>query len=81
MTIQIPNDLACRLSEVAAAQHKSVEQVAVEQLRFLDVRLTSPGYLLGVIRGLARPSEGAVDDLEAAIAAQILPVREDGLFD
>jgi len=35
MTIQIPDDLARGLREIAAAQNKSVDQVALARLRSL----------------------------------------------
>jgi len=81
MTIQIPDDLAHGLEGIAAAQHKSVEQVAVESLRSLVNRTGSPEVLLRAFRELKHPSAAAVDDLEASIAAGRLPVRDEGVFD
>jgi predicted transcriptional regulator len=81
MTIQIPDDLAHGLEGIAAAQHKSVEQVAVESLRSLVNRPGSPEALLRAFRELKHPSAAAVDDLEAAIAAGRVPVRDEGAFD
>jgi hypothetical protein len=81
MTIQIPDDLARGLEGVAAAQKKTLEQLAVERLRTLLVKPVSPEAVLRAIRVLPRPSSGAVDDLEAAIAASGLPVRDLGAFD
>jgi hypothetical protein len=81
MTIQIPDDLAHGLEGMAAAQQKSVEQVAVDGLRSLIDRATSPEVVLRTVRGLPHPSADAVDDLEAAIAAARLPVRDQGEFD
>ena len=81
MTIQIPDDLAHYLEAVAADQKKSVEQLAVERLRSLFERPLSPEDLLRTIRALPHPSPAAVDDLDAAIAASRLPVRNDGVFD
>jgi len=69
MTIQIPDDLARGLEGIAAAQHKSVEQVALESLRSLFDAGSSPEFVLRTVRGLTHPSAAAVDDLEAAIAA------------
>jgi hypothetical protein len=81
MTIQIPDDLARGLEGIAAAQMKSVEQLAVERLRaFLD-RPTSPQFLLQALKALPHPSPSAVDDLDAAIAGGRLPVRDHGEFD
>jgi hypothetical protein len=81
MTIQIPDDIAHSLERVAAAQQKSVEQVALDGLRSLCGRATSPEALLRALRKLPHPSSEAVDDLEAAIAAARLPVRDEGAFD
>jgi hypothetical protein len=81
MTIQIPDDLARALEGTAAAQQKSVEQVAVDSLRSLIDRATSPEVVLQRVRKLSHPSPAAVDDLEAAIGAARLPVRDRGAFD
>jgi plasmid stability protein len=80
MTIQIPDDLARGLEGIAAAQHKSVEQVALESLRSLFDKARSPEVILRAIRELPHPSAAAVDDLDAAIAAARLPVRDRGTF-
>jgi hypothetical protein len=81
MTIQIPDDLARELAAIAATQQLSVEQLAVERLRGLVERPTSPAPLLRAIQALSRPSASAVDDLETAITEGRLPVREQGVFD
>ena len=81
VTIQIPDDLARLLEGIAAAQKKSVEQIAVERLRSLLERPTSPASLLRTLRALPHPSSGAVDDLDHAIAESRLPVRHRGVFD
>jgi hypothetical protein len=81
MTIQIPDDLARGLEGIAAAQKKSVEQLAVERLRSLLERPTSPDAVLRTIRALPHPSCSAVDDLDAAIAASRLPVRDQDVLD
>ena len=81
MTIQIPDDLARSLEGIAAAQKKSVEQLAVESLRDLLTSPVSPGAILRTIQALPHPSASAVDDLDAAIAAGRLPVRDQGIFD
>ena len=81
MTIHIPDDLACGLEGIAAAQQKSVEQVALESLRSLFERVSSPEVVLRTVRGLPHPSAAAIDDLDAAIAAARLPVREQDAFD
>jgi predicted transcriptional regulator len=81
MTIQIPDDLARGIEGIAIAQQKSVEQVAVESLRALFDRASSPQVVLQEIQKRAHPSGGAVDDLEAAITGARLPVRNRGEFD
>jgi hypothetical protein len=81
MTIQIPDDLARGLEEVAAAQKRSVEEVALERLRSLLDKATSPQAVLRALRELPHPSASAVDDLDAAIAASRLPVHDRGVFD
>ncbi|MGO4880188.1 MAG: hypothetical protein ACLP59_05130 [Bryobacteraceae bacterium] len=81
MTIQIPDEIAHGLEGIAAAQQKSVEEVALDGLRSLLDRASSPEILLQVLRKLPHPSASAVDDLEAAIAASRLPVRDQGAFD
>jgi hypothetical protein len=81
MTIQIPDDLARGLEGIAAAQQKSVEQLALESLRALFDSASSPEVVLRAVRELPHPSGAAVDDLEAAIAAARLPVRDKGAFD
>ena len=81
MTIQIPDDLARGLEEIAATQHKSVEQVAVESLRSLFDRPGSPAFILKAMREMPRVSAEDVEALEAAIAAGRLPVSDKGIFD
>ena len=81
MTIQIPDDLARGLEEVAAAQKRSVEEVALERLRSLLDKATSPQAVLRALREVPHPSASAVDDLDAAIAASSLQVHDRGVFD
>ena len=81
MTIQIPDDLARGLEGIAVAQKKTVEQVALERLRSLLDNATSPQAVLQAPRELPHASSAAVDDLDAAIAASRLPVRDRGAFD
>ena len=80
MTIQIPDDIAHGLAGIAAAQHKTVEQVAVESLRSLVDRTSSPEVILRALRELSHPSAAAIDDLDAAIADARLPVRDQSAF-
>ena len=81
MTIQVPDELARGLEEIAAARHKSAEQVALEGLRSLVEGASSPEVVLRAIRELPHPSAAAVDDLDSAIAGARLPLRDQGAFD
>jgi len=81
MTIQIPDDLVRGLEGIAAAQRKSVEQLAVERLRDLLNEPASPQALLRTIKALPRPSHSAVDYLERVLAESRLPERDRGIFD
>ena len=53
-------------------QSKSIEQVAVENLRLLFNRTDSLQALLRSLRSLPHPGSAAVDDLEAGIASSRL---------
>jgi predicted transcriptional regulator len=81
LTVRIPDDLARDLEALASAQRKSVEQVALEHLRSLIGRASSPGLAVRAVRELPHPSSAAVDDLDAAIASARLPVSDKGAFD
>lgn len=81
VTIQIPDDLARDLESIAAAQRKTVEQVALESLFSLFEKSSSPEAVLRSVRGLPHPSAAAVDYLEAAISDARLPVCDEGTFD
>ncbi len=81
MTIQIPDDLARGLEGLAAAQQKSVEQLALESLRTFFDRASSPEAVLRAVRELPHPSAEAIDDLDRALAAARLTVRDQGAFD
>ena len=81
MTIRIPDDLARGLEDIAALQKKSVEQIAVENLRLLLDQAASPAAVLRSLRSLPHPSAAAVDDMEAAIRSARLPVSSTGAFD
>jgi hypothetical protein len=78
MTIQIPDELARSLAGIAAARHKSAQELAVERLQSLLDRPTSPGALLRALQALPHPSPAAVDDLDAAIAGSSLAIGGTG---
>ena len=81
MTIQIPDDLVRDLEGLAAAQKKTIEQLALERLRSLLEKPASPQAILRALREMPHPSSSAVDDLEAVIAASRLPVHDQDTFD
>ena len=80
LTIEMPDDLVRSLEGLAAAQRKSVQQLALEQLSSLvgaipEPRPGSPAAILQVMRDPPFPSSADVDELDAALAAGRLPVR------
>jgi hypothetical protein len=81
LTIHIPDDLVRHLEDIAAAQKKSVEQVALERLSGVAERSGSPGAVLRAMRELPHVSPTDVDELDAAIASGRLPVSDQGVFD
>ena len=85
LTIEMPDNLVRSLERIAAAQRKSVQQLALEQLSSLveviaEPRDGSPAAILRVMREPPHPSSADVDEIDAAIAAGRLPVRTRDLF-
>ena len=85
LTIEVPDDVVRSLEVIAAAQGKSLQQLAAERLNSLvnvsPVPLQgSPAALLRAMTEPPHPSAADVDDLEAAIAGGRLPVRNRDLF-
>ena len=83
LIIEMPDDLVRSLEGIAAAQRKSVQQLALEQLSSLVIpkaRAGSPAAVLRVMQEPPHPSSTDVDELDAAIAAGRLPVRTRDLF-
>ena len=85
LIIEVPDDLARSLEGIAAAQHKSIQQLAIERLRSLlevspEHRAGSAAAVLRAMHEPPHPSASDVDELDAAISAGRLPVRTDGLF-
>lgn len=85
LTIEMPDDLVRSLESIAAAQRKTVQQLALEQLSSLigipPERRT--GFPAAVLRAMQEPphlSSADVDELDAATAAGRLPVRTRDLF-
>jgi predicted transcriptional regulator len=85
LIIEVPDDLARSLEGIAAAQNKSIQQLAVERLRSLVESSLEPraGSAAAVLRAMREPphlSDSDVDKLDAAIAGRLLPVRTRDLF-
>ncbi len=81
LTLQIPEHLAQQLENLAAAQDKSVEQVALEHLRSLNATPGSPSAILRVISQPPYPDSSVVDELEAAIRDGRLAPGERNVFE
>ena len=73
LAIEMPDELARSLEGLAAAQHKTVEQLAVERLRSLvEVSEPPPGSPAAVLRAmfeLPHLTASDVEELDAVIAA------------
>jgi hypothetical protein len=83
--IELPDDLARRLEGLASTQHKSVQQLALEQLSSLvevspEHRADSPAAVLRAMQEPPHPSVADVDEMEGAIACGRLPIRTRDLF-
>lgn len=85
LTIEMPDELVRSLESIAAAQHKSVQQLAIEKLRSL-VEGSTQGHVgtpAAVLRAMQEPPHlTAVDNdaLDEAIAAGRLAVQTRDLF-
>ena len=85
LIIDMPDDLARSLEGIAAAQHKTVQELAVERLRSfvegsVESRTGSPAAVLRAMREPPHPSASDIEELEAAIAAGRVPGRARDLF-
>ena len=82
LTIEMPDDLVRGLEGIAAAQRKSVQQLALEQLSSLvpEFHAGSPEAVLRAMREPPHPNAADVEELDAAILAGRLAVRARDLF-
>ena len=85
LTIEVPDELARGLEGIAAAQHKSVQQLAIERLTLLveghpEYRVGSAATILRVMQEPPHLSVSDVDELDAAITSGRLPVQTPDLF-
>jgi hypothetical protein len=85
LNIEMPDDLARSLQGIAAAQRKSIQQLALERLISLvedipERRAGSPTAVLRAMQEAPHPTAADVEELDALIAAGRLPVRARDLF-
>jgi hypothetical protein len=85
LIIELPDDLVHSLEGIAASQHKSIQQLALERLRSLvdvspEPRAGSAVAILRVMHQPPHPNLADVEELDAAIAAGRLPIRTRDLF-
>ena len=86
VTSEIPDDLARSLEDIAAEQHRSVQDLTVEHLKsvVLQVGERRPGSAAAILRAMLNSphlTAADVDELDTAIAAGRLPVRDRGVFE
>ena len=82
LIIEMPDDLVRSLEGLAAAEHKTVEQLAVEKLRSL-VDTPPQGSPAAVMRAMGESphlSASDVEELDAVIAAGRAPALARDLF-
>jgi hypothetical protein len=85
LIIELPDDLMLSLQGIAAAQRKSLQQLALERLSSLvDVtpaqRAGSPSAVLRAMQEPPHLDLADVEELDAVIAAGRLPIRTRDLF-
>jgi hypothetical protein len=83
LILEISDQMARSLESLAAERHKSVEQLGVEQLSSL-VEPKMVGTAAAVLEAMRRAphvTSEDTDELDRAIAAGRLPVRNPNLFD
>ena len=85
LIIELPDDLVLSLQGMAAAQRKSLQQLALERLSSLvdmspALRAGSPAAVLRAMREPPHPELADVEELDAVIAAGRLPIRARDLF-
>jgi predicted transcriptional regulator len=82
LTIQLPDDVARNLEGIAAAQRKTVQQLALEQLRALisEPHAGSPEAVLRAMREPPHTNAADVEELDAAILAGRLAVGDRAPF-
>ena len=84
LNIEVPDHVVRSLEGIAAAQRKSIQQLALERLSSLvevvpKSRAGSPTAVLRAMQEPPHPSSADVDELVAAMLAGRLPIRTRGL--
>ena len=69
LTIEMPDELVRGLEGLAANEHKSVQQLAVERLSSLVIPAGDAAAILRAMRDAPHVSLADVDELDAAIAS------------
>ena len=85
LNIEVPDHVVRSLEGIAAAQRKSIQQLALERLSSLvevipEPRAGFPTAILRVMQEPPHPSSADVDELDAAILAGRLAIRTRDLF-
>lgn len=85
LTIEMPEDLVRSLQGIADAQHKTLQELAIEGLRSLvevpvEQRPGSPAAVLRAMRETPHPSASNMDEFDAVLENGRLPVRSRELF-
>ena len=80
LIIEVPDHLVRSLEGIAAAQRKSIQQLALERLSSLvevvpEARAGSPIAVLRAMQEPPHPSSADVDELDAAMLVCRLPIR------
>ena len=80
LNIEVPDHVVRSLEGIAAAQRKSIQQLALERLSSLvevvpKARAGSPTAVLRAMQEPPHPSSADVDELDAAMLAGRLPIR------
>ena len=84
LNIEVPDHVVRSLEGIAAAQRKSIQQLALERLSSLvevvpKSRAGSPTAVLRAMQEPPHPSSADVDELDATMLAGRLPIRTRGL--
>jgi hypothetical protein len=80
LNIEVPDHVVRSLEGIAAAQRKSIQQLALERLSSLvevvpKARAGSPTAVLRAMQEPPHPSSADVDELDAAMLVGRLPIR------